>query len=41
MEKLYRVFYLIYDTNMINKCINLIEFHPNIMIMYNEKMNKK
>lgn len=41
MEKLYRVFYLIYHTNMINKCINLTEIHPNIMIMYNKKMNKK
>lgn len=41
MEKLYRVFYLIYHTNMINKCINLTEFHPNIKIMYNKKMNKK
>lgn len=28
------VFILMYDFNMINKCINLVEFHPNIQNTY-------
>lgn len=33
------VFILMYDFNMINKCINLVEFHPNIQNTYQKKMN--
>lgn len=35
------VFILMYDFNMINKCINLVEFHPNIQNTYQKKMNKQ
>lgn len=34
------VFILMYDFNMINKCIK-VEFHPNIQNTYQKKMNKQ